>query len=79
MITIKNDLRFRNAQLRGKVADLLVGADAALLLKVRSIAEKQSTNDDTIESLKYIHENLRMLAAELVRGGVACPEDFQGM
>jgi hypothetical protein len=59
--------------------DLLVGADTATRLKVRSIAERQSTNDDTIESLKHIHENLRMRAAELVRGGIACPKDFQGM
>jgi hypothetical protein len=81
MITEENDLRFRNARMRGKITDLLARADEPPRLRVRSIVEKQgaSATDNAIESLKRVHENLRMRAAELVRAGFATPEDFQGL
>jgi hypothetical protein len=81
MITEENDLRFRNARMRAKIMDLLACADGPTGLRVRSIVEKQgaSETDNAVESLKRVHENLRMRAAELVRAGFATPEDFQGL
>jgi predicted Zn-ribbon and HTH transcriptional regulator len=81
MITEENDLRFRNARMRGKIVDLLAHADAPTRLRVRSIVERQaaSATNNAIESLKEVHENLRMRAAELVRAGIATPEDFRGL
>ena len=81
MITEENDLRFRSARMRGKIVDLLPLADESTRLRVRSFVERQlpSATDNAIESLKQVHENLRMRAAELVRAGVATPEDFRGL
>ena len=81
MITEENDLRFRNARMRGKIVDLLAHADASTRVRVRTIVERQpvSATHDAIKSLKEIHENLRMRAAELVRAGIATPEDFRGL
>jgi hypothetical protein len=81
MITEECDLRFRNARLRSKIVELVARAEGANRLLVRSITQWQATiaTDNATESLKQIRENIRMRVAELVRAGVASPEDFQGL
>ena len=61
--------------------ELVARAEGANRLLVRSIIQWQVTiaTDNATESLKQIHENIRMRVAELVRAGVASPEDFQGL
>jgi transcriptional regulator with XRE-family HTH domain len=79
-VRMRNDLiklQFRNAQLRGKIATALKGADDALQHADDKRAKLLAKiSGDSVETLKDVFENLRGRALALVKAGVAKREDF---
>jgi hypothetical protein len=71
----------RKARLRGKIEQILEGADSSARDMVQSIALEQSTvvSDDPVETFQDQYDNLLRRKDALIRTGVAKTEDFEGI